>query len=172
VFATEHRVVIKGAAFYRDRYERGEDGRWRIAHTGYVRTYEAMMSLDDLPSFKMIAKLAAAPAEGPARRTPVLTQAFAGALAEAEEIVTGAPHIQTEQDLVAAAYRYFGLPLSGAATAAMRSLTGADAGGRGGGAPDPGSRPGHRYSLADFGLTGEEVDERFAAIPGYQPSKR
>jgi Sulfotransferase family len=73
---------------------------------------------------------------------------------------------------VAAAYRYFGLPLSGAATAAMRSLTGADAGGRGGGAPDPGSRPGHRYSLADFGLTGEEVDERFAAIPGYQPSKR
>ena len=64
VIATEHRVVITGAAFYRDRYERGEDGRWRIAHTGYVRTYEAMMSLDDLPSFKLIAKLAAAPAEG------------------------------------------------------------------------------------------------------------
>jgi hypothetical protein len=34
VIATQHRVVIKGAAFYRDRYERGEDGRWRIAHTG------------------------------------------------------------------------------------------------------------------------------------------
>ena len=64
VIATEHRVVITGAAFYRDRYERGEDGRWRIAHTGYVRTYEAMMSLDDLPSFKLIARLAAAPAEG------------------------------------------------------------------------------------------------------------
>jgi hypothetical protein len=64
VIATEHRVVITGAAFYRDRYERGGDGRWRIAHTGYVRTYEAMMSLDDLPSFKLIAKLAAAPAEG------------------------------------------------------------------------------------------------------------
>jgi hypothetical protein len=64
VIATEHRILIKGAAFYRDRYERGEDGRWRIAHTGYVRTYEAMMSLDDLPSFKMIAKLAAASAEG------------------------------------------------------------------------------------------------------------
>jgi hypothetical protein len=55
VIAAEHRVVIVGAAFYQDRYERGADGRWRIAHTGYVRTYEAMMSLDDLPSFKFIA---------------------------------------------------------------------------------------------------------------------
>ena len=55
VIATEHHVVIVGAAFYQDRYERGEDGRWRIAHTGYVRTYEAMMSLDDLPSFKFLA---------------------------------------------------------------------------------------------------------------------
>jgi hypothetical protein len=57
VIATEHRVVIKGAAFYQDRYERGGDGRWRISYTGYVRTYEAMMSLDDLPSFRIIAKL-------------------------------------------------------------------------------------------------------------------
>ena len=55
VIATEHRVVVKGAAFYRDRYERDEDGRWRIAHTGYVRTYEAMLSLDDLPSVRFTA---------------------------------------------------------------------------------------------------------------------
>jgi hypothetical protein len=55
VFATEHRVVIVGAAFYEDRYERGGDGRWRISHTGYVRTYEAMLSLDDLPSFQFTA---------------------------------------------------------------------------------------------------------------------
>jgi hypothetical protein len=55
VIATEHRVVIVGAAFYQDRYERGGDGRWRIAHTGYVRTYEAMLSLDDLPSFQLTA---------------------------------------------------------------------------------------------------------------------
>ena len=47
VIATEYRVLIKGAAFYEDRYARGEDGRWRISHTGYVRTYEVMMSLDD-----------------------------------------------------------------------------------------------------------------------------
>jgi hypothetical protein len=56
VIATEHRIVISGAAFYQDRYERDAgDGRWRIAHTGYVRLYEAMMSLDDLPSFKFTA---------------------------------------------------------------------------------------------------------------------
>src|ERR1700724_2704756 len=33
VIATEHRMVVIGAAFYQDRYERGEDGEWRIAHT-------------------------------------------------------------------------------------------------------------------------------------------
>ena len=53
VIATEFRVVITGAAFYEDRYLRGDDGMWRIAHTGYVRTYEATMSLDDLPSFRI-----------------------------------------------------------------------------------------------------------------------
>jgi len=62
---------------------------------------------------------------------------------------------------VEAAYGSFGLPLSGAAADAMRSLIVADAAGRG-----------HRYTLAEFGLTGAEVEERFAAIPGYEPSKR
>jgi SnoaL-like domain len=55
VIATEHRVMIKGAAFYEDRYARGSDGVWRIAHTGYVRTYEMTLSLDDLPSFRITA---------------------------------------------------------------------------------------------------------------------
>ena len=55
VIATGYRVLIKGAAFYQDRYARGEDGRWRISHTGYVRTYEVMMSLDDVPSLKFTA---------------------------------------------------------------------------------------------------------------------
>jgi hypothetical protein len=64
---------------------------------------------------------------------------------------------------VEAAYGYFGLALSGAAADAMRSLAGADRFGHGTG-------PG--YALADFGLTGEEVDERFAAIGGHEPSKR
>ena len=50
----------------------------------------------------------------------------------------------------------------------MQSLIRADALGAGARAP----WPAHRYALADFGLTGAEVDERFAAIPGHQPSKR
>jgi hypothetical protein len=53
VIATEFNVVITGAAFYEDRYRRGEDGIWRIAHIGYERIYEATMSLDDLPSWKL-----------------------------------------------------------------------------------------------------------------------
>ena len=67
--------------------------------------------------------------------------------------------------IVEGAYGYFGLPLSGTAADTMRSLIGADVAGRG-------PWPAHRYTLADFGLTGAEVDERFAAIPGYEPSKR
>jgi SnoaL-like domain len=67
VIATGHRVMIKGAAFYEDRYAWGEDGRWRISHTGYVRTYEAMLSLDDLPSLRFTAnRWAAQPAWQPA----------------------------------------------------------------------------------------------------------
>jgi len=65
---------------------------------------------------------------------------------------------------VEAVYGYFGLPLSGPAADAMRSLAA--------GSEGRGPRPGHRYDLADFGLTGAEVDERFAGIPGYEPSKR
>src|SRR5579859_7053844 len=79
VIATEHRVAITGAAFYQDRYERGADGAWRIAHTGYVRIYEAMMSLDGLPGFKFLAGLPDAPANavpantGPANTGPANT---------------------------------------------------------------------------------------------------
>jgi hypothetical protein len=55
VIATKHQVVIQGAAFYEDRYRRGEDGVWRISHTGYDRTYEATFALADLPGFKLTA---------------------------------------------------------------------------------------------------------------------
>ena len=53
---------------------------------------------------------------------------------------------------VESVYRYFGLPWTGPAAAAMRALTGqrADA-----------ARPAHHYELADFGLTAAQVDERF-----------
>ena len=66
VIATRYRMVITGAAFYEDRYAREADGRWRISHTGYVRTYEAMMSLDDLPSFRLTANRWAAAEAGQA----------------------------------------------------------------------------------------------------------
>lgn len=55
VIATKYRMVIAGAAFYEDRYRRCADGKWRIAHTGYQRTYEATYSLDDTPSFRLTA---------------------------------------------------------------------------------------------------------------------
>jgi hypothetical protein len=57
VLATRHRLLITGAAFHHDRYERGPDGRWRMAGTRCVRNYETMVSLDDLPSFKLTAGL-------------------------------------------------------------------------------------------------------------------
>ncbi|WP_158890490.1 nuclear transport factor 2 family protein [Amycolatopsis anabasis] len=55
VIVPEHRLVLRGAAFYEDAYRRGADGAWRIARTGYRRTYEATLSLDDLPSFRLTA---------------------------------------------------------------------------------------------------------------------
>ena len=45
--------VLEGAAFYTDSYARTPDG-WRIAHTGYRRTYEVSMSTKDLASYKLI----------------------------------------------------------------------------------------------------------------------
>jgi hypothetical protein len=58
---------------------------------------------------------------------------------------------------VESAYAYFGLTLSGPAADAMRRLHAGQAG------PD---RPAHHYALSDFGLTGEQVDERFAGYLG------
>jgi len=53
VIIAKYDVVIVGHAFYEDRYRR-DDGVWRISRTGYERrTYEAQMSLKDLPSFKL-----------------------------------------------------------------------------------------------------------------------
>ena len=66
-------------------------------------------------------------------------------------------------DVVAKVYDTFGLTLTDAAAKEMAALvptsgaaTGSDAAGSG---PE---RPAHRYTLADFGLTAEEVNERFA----------
>jgi len=40
--------MLEGAAFYTDRYVRTPGG-WRVAHTGYQRTFEVSYNLADLP---------------------------------------------------------------------------------------------------------------------------
>jgi hypothetical protein len=52
VLVPDFRMVLEGAAFYDDRYVRTADG-WRIAHTGYRRTYEITYSMDDLAGFRL-----------------------------------------------------------------------------------------------------------------------
>lgn len=61
VIMTGYRLLLDGASLYEDRYRRGADGEWRIVHTGYVRLYEHMVSMDDLPSFTMTANHVASP---------------------------------------------------------------------------------------------------------------
>ncbi len=74
---------------------------------------------------------------------------------------------------VESVYGYFGLPLSGAAADAMRAVQaeGAADGGAAGqtGPQGHGSAPVHRYALADFGLTSEQVDERFGRLAAPEP---
>jgi hypothetical protein len=55
---------------------------------------------------------------------------------------------------IEAIYAHFGLPLRGAARDAMCALCARTASGN--------ARPVHRYDLADFGLTGGDVDQRFS----------
>jgi hypothetical protein len=55
VIATDFGMLIRGAGYYNDTYRRDADGAWRIASTAYERIYEAMTSLADTPSFKLIA---------------------------------------------------------------------------------------------------------------------
>lgn len=55
VLIPENNMLLRGAAFYTDEYVRCDDGHWRIAHTGYERTYEVVLSLSDLPSLRLTA---------------------------------------------------------------------------------------------------------------------
>ncbi|OBH48817.1 bile acid 7-alpha dehydratase [Mycobacterium mantenii] len=47
VIVADFNFMLIGAAFYRDSYRRTDEG-WKIAATGYDRTYEATMSLAGL----------------------------------------------------------------------------------------------------------------------------
>ena len=55
VIVPDFKVMIRGGGYYQDEYRRDPDGKWRIAATRYERIYEAMTSLEDTPSFKLIA---------------------------------------------------------------------------------------------------------------------
>lgn len=66
--ATAHRMITVSTGFCEERYERGSDRCWRITRIKYHRNYEIVMSLDDLPSFKLIAQ----PERGAADRPAVL----------------------------------------------------------------------------------------------------
>jgi Sulfotransferase family len=77
---------------------------------------------------------------------------------------------------VESVYGYFGLPVSGPAADAMRDVqavgTPLDALGHASAAAG-GAAHAHQYSLAEFGLAGEQVDERFASyLAGGLPHSR
>jgi hypothetical protein len=48
-------VTIRGSAFYEDRYVKESDGAWRIAHTGYKRTYEEMFARASIEGLRLTA---------------------------------------------------------------------------------------------------------------------
>jgi hypothetical protein len=50
----EHGVTIQGAAFYEDTYVVA-DGAWRIAHTGYRRTYEEIYPRASIQGLRLTA---------------------------------------------------------------------------------------------------------------------
>ena len=54
VIVPAHRIVLRGAAFYEDRYVK-VDGEWKIASTGYKRSYEEMQNRADVPGLKLTA---------------------------------------------------------------------------------------------------------------------
>jgi hypothetical protein len=52
VIVPAFQFMLEGAAFYSDRYVRTAEG-WRVAHTGYRRTFEITYNLADLPGTKV-----------------------------------------------------------------------------------------------------------------------
>ncbi|MDP3967466.1 MAG: nuclear transport factor 2 family protein [Nocardioides sp.] len=52
VLVPEYDFVLEGAAFYDDVYVRTADG-WRVAHTGYRRTYEVSYTMSSIQNYKL-----------------------------------------------------------------------------------------------------------------------
>jgi len=55
VIMTDLDLNVQGAAFYTDRYVK-VDGDWRIAHTGYRRTYEELVPRASISGMKLTAQ--------------------------------------------------------------------------------------------------------------------
>jgi uncharacterized protein (TIGR02246 family) len=54
VVMTDWDLAVRGAAFYTDEY-RKVDGHWKIARTGYKRTYEEIQARADVPGLRLTA---------------------------------------------------------------------------------------------------------------------
>ncbi len=55
VILTDAEVTVQGAAFYSDRYVKDGGGSWRIAHTGYRRTYEELVPRSSIKGLRLTA---------------------------------------------------------------------------------------------------------------------
>jgi hypothetical protein len=55
VIDTKFQITIQGAAFYEDRYVKGDDGGWRILHTGYHRTFEEIFPRKSIEGLQLTA---------------------------------------------------------------------------------------------------------------------
>lgn len=55
VIVPDFKMIIRGGGYYVDSYRLDADGKWRIAATKYERIFESTTSLEDTPSFKLIA---------------------------------------------------------------------------------------------------------------------
>jgi hypothetical protein len=54
VVDTQWNITVRGAAFYSDEYVK-VDGEWKIARTGYKRTYEELQSRAEQPGLRLTA---------------------------------------------------------------------------------------------------------------------
>src|SRR6266700_1344386 len=107
-----------------------------------------------------------------AHATPGWSRTFAGDVIGRDQLelwARGLDHFMADPvGPIESVYGHFGLALSGAAANAMRAVqAGSAPGGAAGTGGTAGSAgrtavPAHQYALADFGLTGGQVDERFA----------
>jgi hypothetical protein len=56
VIDAERNTMLRGAAFYRDEYvKRG--GEWKIASTGYERTFEEVQDRSEMPSLRITKRM-------------------------------------------------------------------------------------------------------------------